>query len=96
MFILDSLLVGGLRFVLDKVVAAAEAEAQNDTSLHEQLLEAQMRLELGEISNEEFTEIESGVLSRIRELKGGVKGAITMSPGDTITGVEIESFKSDG
>jgi gas vesicle protein GvpG len=96
MFILDSLLVGGLRFVLDKVVAAAEAEAQNDTSLREQLLEAQMRLELGEISDQEFAAIESAVLSRIRELKGGVKDAITMSPGDTITGVEIESFKSDG
>ena len=54
MFILDSLLIGSLRFVLDKIVAAAEAEAEDDTSLREQLLEAQMRLELGEISDEEF------------------------------------------
>jgi hypothetical protein len=95
MFILDTLLIGSLRFVLDKVVAAAEAEARDDTSLREQLLEAQMRLELGEISDQEFTEIESDVLSRIREMKGG-RGAITMSPEDTVTGVEIESFKSEG
>ena len=51
MFILDSLLVGGIRFVLEKVVAAAEAEMQDDAALREQLLEAQMRLELGEISD---------------------------------------------
>ena len=47
MFILDSLLIGSLRFVLDKVIAAAEAELQDDTALRDQLLEAQMRLELG-------------------------------------------------
>ena len=52
MFILDSLLVESLRFVLDKIVAAAEAEMQDDTALREQLLEAQMRLELGEISSQ--------------------------------------------
>ena len=63
MFILDTLLIGILRFVLDKVVAAAEAEMQDDTALREQLLEAQMRLELGEISDEEFAEIEQDVLA---------------------------------
>ena len=56
MFILDTLLVGSLRFVLDKVVAAAEAEMQDDTVLREQLLEAQMQLELGEITDAEFAE----------------------------------------
>ena len=70
MFILDSLLVGSLRFVLDKIVAAAEAESENDTSLRERLLEAQMQLELGEISDAEFAEIERDVLARIREIKG--------------------------
>lgn len=92
MFILDSLLIGSLRFVLEKIVAAAEAEAQDDTSLREQLLEAQMRLELGEISDEEFAEIERAVLDRIREIKGGRQGAISMSPQDKIGGVEIESY----
>ena len=54
MFILDSMLIGSLRFVLDKIAAAAEAELSDDSVLREQLLEAQMRLELGEISEEEF------------------------------------------
>ena len=95
MFILDSLLIGSLRFVLDKVVAAAEAEMQDDTALREQLLEAQMRLELGEISDEEFADLERDILARIREIKGQQQGAITMSSTDKVTGVDIESFDND-
>ena len=96
MFILHTLLIGSLRFVLDKVVAAAEAEMQDDSVLREQLLEAQMRLELGEITDDEFAEIEADVLARLREMKGGSQEAISMSPKDNVTGVEIESFKSEG
>ena len=89
MFILDSLLIGSLRFVLDKLLAAAEAEAQDDSALREQLLEAQMRLELGELSEAEFREIESAVLARIREIKAGQQGAFTLaSPDVKVTGVE--------
>ena len=92
MFILDTLLIGSLRFVLDKVVAAAEAEMQDDTALREQLLEAQMRLELGEIDEAEFTAIESDVLTRIREIKSQ-QGPHVMSQ-DHIAGIEIETFES--
>jgi hypothetical protein len=95
MFILDSLLVGSLRFVLDKLVAAAEAEAQDDTSLREQLLEAQMRLELGEISESEFADVERDVLARMREIKGSQPAAFSMSH-DKITGIDIESYKEEG
>src|SRR5437762_11337697 len=95
MFILDSLLIGSLRFVLDKVVAAAEAEMQDDSALREQLLEAQMRLELGEIDEEEFAAIERDVLARIREIKGARQGAISMSPEDNVSGVEIETWKPE-
>ena len=94
MFILDSLLIGSIRFVLEKVVAAAEAEAQDDTSLREQLLEAQMRLELGDISDDEFNEIEQDVLARLREIKGRQQGAISMSPQDNVSSVEIETWKT--
>ena len=88
MFILDSLLIGGLRFVLDKIVAAAEAESRDDTALRELLLEAQMRLELGEITDEEFAEIERDVIARIRDIKGSEPGAFSMTPGTKVTGVE--------
>ena len=95
MFILDSLLVGSLRFVLDKLVAAAEAEAEDDTSLREQLLEARMRLELGEISESEFADVERDVLARMREIKGSQPAAFSMSR-DKIAGIDIESYKEEG
>jgi gas vesicle protein GvpG len=91
-FILDSLLIGGIRFVLEKVAAAAEAEAQDDTVLREQLLEAQMRLELDEITEEEFAETERQILARIRELK---PGGFTVTAGDKISGVDVESFEEE-
>ena len=96
MFILDSLLVGSLRFVLDKIVAAAEAEAEDDSSLRERLLEAQMQLELGEMSDAEFAEVERDVLARIREIKQSRPDAFSLSPHDKITGIEVESYKEEG
>ena len=93
MIILDSLLIGSLRFVLDKIVAAAEAEANDDTALREQLLEAQMRLELGEITESEFVSIERDVVARLRELKGSQQGALTMTSRDRIAGVDVESYQ---
>jgi hypothetical protein len=69
MLIVDSLLIGGLRFVLDKVAAAVDTELNDDTALREQLLAAQMRLELGEIDHAEFAAIEADVLARLREIR---------------------------
>ena len=96
MFILDSLLIGSLRFVLDKIVAVAEAEAGDDSSLRERLLEAQMQLELGEISERAFAKIERDVLARIREIRRSRPGVLTLSPHDKITGIEIETYKEEG
>jgi hypothetical protein len=95
MFILDSLLVGSLRFVLDKIVAAAEAESTDDSSLRERLLEAQMQHELGEIGDAEFATIEADLLARIREIKGG-KTALTLSPEDRVTGIDVETWTEEG
>jgi hypothetical protein len=96
MFILDSLLIGSLRFVLDKIVQAAENEAQDDSALREMLLEAQMRLELGEITDAEFAEIERDVVAAMREMKGQQHGALTIAPTDKITGVDVETYEDDG
>jgi len=92
MFILDSLLIDGLKFVMDKLLQVAEAELNDDTVLRERLLDAQMRLELGELSMEEFSEIEHDVFARLREIKGGHTGAISMTSADSSsTTVEIEA-----
>ncbi len=94
MFILDDLMFGGLRFVLDKIVTAVDAELQNDSALREQLLEEQMRLELGEIDEAQFKVIENDILARMREIKSQ-QGPLTKSPDDRIAGVEIETFDSN-
>ncbi len=74
MLIFDRLIVGGIKFVLGKVAAAVETELNDDTSLREQLLAAQMRVELGEMSQEEFAELEDAVLARLRDIKERQQG----------------------
>ena len=96
MFILDSLLIGGLRFVLDKVATVVDAELNDDTALREQLLAAQLRVELGEMSGAEFAAFEADILARLREIRERQQGTdAAVSPQDyTITGVDA-SFEGD-
>lgn len=90
MLIIDSLLISSIRFVLDKVASAVDAELNDDTSLREQLLEAQMRVELGEMSPEEFDALESEILARIREIKARQRGgeSAAIAPDMKVTGIE--------
>ena len=69
MFLLDSLLINGIQFVLDKVATVADAELNDPERQRERLLEAQMQLESGEIDDARFAEIETDVFERIREIK---------------------------
>jgi hypothetical protein len=69
-FILDSLLINGIKFALEKVAQVAEQELENPETLQQRLIEAQMQLEDGEIDEETFAQIEADVFARIRELKG--------------------------
>ncbi len=69
MIIIDSLIIGGISFVLDKVATAVDREMNDDTALREELIAAQMQLELGEISQEEFARRESDLFNRIREIR---------------------------
>ena len=61
--------VSGVRWVLRQVQTAAEAELTDDTSLREELLELQMRLELGEIGEDEYTELEAEIFVLLREVR---------------------------
>ena len=74
MIIVDRLLVGGIAFILRRISEAVDSEMNSEDSLKEELLAAQMKLELGEISDQEFAEIEGAVLAGmrvIRERRGG-------------------------
>jgi hypothetical protein len=95
-FILDSLLIGGLRFVLDKVATVVDAELNDDTALREQLMAAQMRVELGEMSEEDFAALEAEILERLRDIRKRQHGqSPAAESGDfKVTGVEA-SFEGD-
>ena len=97
MFINDSLLISGIRFVLDKVAAAVETELNDDTVLRERLLDAQMRRELGEMTQAEFDDLEAEILARIRDIKTRQRGgeSAVISPKDMkVTGIEA-TFEGD-
>jgi len=94
MFLLDNLLIGGLRFVLDKVAAVADQELNSEDALRERLLEAQMRLELGEIDERDFAQVEKEVLDRLRETRARARGEAADGE-HKITGVEISVMDDD-
>jgi hypothetical protein len=67
--IIDTLVIGGLKFVLRRLAEAVDAQLNDVDALREELLAAQMRLELGEIDAEEFATIERDLLARLREIR---------------------------
>src|SRR5262245_45517991 len=80
-------MISGIRWALETALTAAEAEMNDDSVLREQLLEAEMRRETGEISDEEFRNTEAVLLARIREIKtrreGGDPIEMTARPIET-------------
>ena len=97
MFILDSLMISGIRWALETALTAAEAEMNDDTVLRERLLAAQMQVELGEMTQAEFDDLEADILVRIREIKERQRGGESefISQKDMkVTGIEA-SFEGD-
>jgi hypothetical protein len=81
---------------MNTVVTAAEAEMNDDTVLREQLLEAEMRREMGEISDEEFEELEADLLARIREIKErreGHSGPLAFGEGEPLDTTGDNTFQ---
>jgi hypothetical protein len=75
-FVLDSLFVGGLRFVLEKIADVASRELNDPERWRGMLLEAQLAYENGEISADELTVREREILARLRELHPESSGAV--------------------
>jgi hypothetical protein len=93
--ILDTLLLGGIKFVLGKIAAAVDAELSDDTALKEELLEAQMRLEMGELSDEEFTRIEREILDAIRVVRERGRGSEDETGELKVTGIEATTWSDE-
>jgi hypothetical protein len=96
-FILDTVLIGGLRFVFDKIAAAVDSEFNDASRLREELLAAQMRVELGEMTESEFDRLEADILQRLRQIRESQEGAgpAALSSSEyRITGIDA-TFEGD-
>ena len=76
MFLLDDLLmlplkapVAGFRWIMKQIQTMADDEMMNDQIWKERLIELQMKLELGEISEEDYVAEEAIVFQRLREIR---------------------------
>ncbi|HTC94755.1 MAG TPA: gas vesicle protein GvpG [Terriglobales bacterium] len=72
MFLIDDLLlmpIDGMKFVFRTLARIAEEQYTDDAPIKERLLELQVRLESGEISEEEYVALEAGILRDLREVQ---------------------------
>ena len=76
MFLLDDILlfplkapVSGFRWIMKQIQTMADEELMNDQPWKERLIELQMMLELGEISEEEYGREEAQVFTALRDIR---------------------------
>ena len=68
--------LAGFRFILNQVGEMAERELYDEDRLREELLELQLRLDEGELSEEEYAELEADVMARLRVAREHRQGGI--------------------
>ena len=93
MFILDSLFVGGLRFVIEKIADVADREMNDPEKWRGMLLEVQLAYENGEITAEQMALREREILARLRELHPEGSGVVLST--DDLEGVDVVADVGD-
>jgi len=61
--------VAGIRWTLGKVQHVVEEELTDDSSVKQELMELNMRLELGDIDERQYAAEEARVMARLREVR---------------------------
>jgi hypothetical protein len=61
--------VAGIRWTLGKVQNVVEEELTDDTPVKQALMELQMQLELGDITDDEYVEREAVLMAQLREVR---------------------------
>jgi len=61
--------VAGIRWSLGKVQDVVEEELTDDTPVKQELMELQMKLELGDITDAQYVEQEAALMARLREVR---------------------------
>ena len=61
--------VAGIRWSLGKVQNVVEEELTDDAPVKQALMELQMQLELGDITDDEYVEREAALMAQLREVR---------------------------
>ena len=61
--------VAGIKWTLGKVQSVVEEELTDDTSVKQELMELQLRLELGDIDDAEYVRREAELMARLRDVR---------------------------
>ncbi len=61
--------VAGIRWTLGQVQGVAERELTDDTKIKNDLMELQLRLELGEIDEAEYAKAEAVLMQQLRDVR---------------------------
>jgi hypothetical protein len=61
--------VAGIRWSLQQVQRIVDEELTDDTPVKQDLMELQLRLEAGDITDEEYVAAEASVMARLREVR---------------------------
>ena len=98
-FGLLSLPIDGFKFVLNTIIKVAEEQWTDDAPLKEQLLELQVKLDNGELTEDQYVEAEAMILRALRdvqnrkrelagappEMEGGLHGKVQEGSGASVT-----------
>ncbi len=98
-FSLLSLPIDGFKFVLNTIIKVAEEQWTDDAPLKEQLLELQVKLDNGELTEDQYVEAEAMILKALRdvqnrkrelagappEMEGGLHGKVQEGSGASVT-----------
>ena len=98
-FSLLSLPIDGFKFVLNTLIKVAEEQWTDDAPLKEQLLELQVKLDNGELTEDQYVEAETVILKALRdvqnrkrelagappEMEGGLHGKVEEGSGASVT-----------
>ncbi len=101
-FLLDDLLllpftgpIAGFKWVMNTIQKMADEELMNDQPWKERLIELQMWLELGEITEAEYTREEAIVFQALRDIRARREEIAQQIRGDQDDGVSIYTGYGD-
>ncbi|MBU4311163.1 MAG: gas vesicle protein GvpG, partial [Candidatus Omnitrophica bacterium] len=61
--------VKGMVWIVKKLKETADAEITDKSKVHEELLDLQMRFEMGEVNEEEYKKKETGLIERLEAIR---------------------------